>query len=307
MIHGFHRFRLLGSRPGARGETLRAGFQLGLAMALVGANVVAGRVLAQALPIPLILFLRCLLASVVVAPFAGVAAPGLIPSGRMLVSLVLQAATGTLLYNTALLAGLRRTGALEAGLVLSSLPAVVAIGAFLLLGERFDRRRWLAALLAAGALVSLTLGRFGGAGGGSLAGNALVFLGVCGEGSYVLLTKRMPEQIGVERTTFWMQVFSTLLLLPLAAPFLTAAGFAGMTWPIALLLVFHGLTASVLSPLLWYRGIRHVPASVAGVFTTLLPATTALLAVLFLGEALTTGHLLGFALMLASILLATLS
>jgi hypothetical protein len=44
-----------------------ASAQLALAMALVGANVVVARVLAGSLPIPLLLFLRCLLACAVLA------------------------------------------------------------------------------------------------------------------------------------------------------------------------------------------------------------------------------------------------
>ena len=71
------------------------------------------------------------------------------------------------------------------------------------------------------------------------------------------------------------------------------------------LLVFHGLTASVFSLLLWYSGLRRAPAGLAGVFMAFLPASAAVTAVLFLGEPMTTAHLAGFALMLASLLLAT--
>ena len=53
------------------------------------------------------------------------------------------------------------------------------------------------------------------------------------------------------------------------------------------LLVFHSLTASVLCLLLWYAGLRRVPAGVAGVFTALLPASAAVVAVAVLGEAFT--------------------
>ena len=93
-------------------------------MILVGANVAVARVLADALPIPVILFLRCGLASLLLLPFAFTFRPAFLPPRALLGNLLLQAALGTLLYNIALLAGLRRTGALEGGLVLASLPAV---------------------------------------------------------------------------------------------------------------------------------------------------------------------------------------
>ena len=131
-------------------------------MILVGANVAVARVLADALPIPVILFLRCGLASLLLLPFAFTFRPAFLPPRALLGNLILQAALGTLLYNIALLAGLRRTGALEGGLVLASLPAVVAVGAWLLLRERLPPQRWAAAALAALAMAALTLGRSSG-------------------------------------------------------------------------------------------------------------------------------------------------
>jgi drug/metabolite transporter (DMT)-like permease len=280
--------------------------QLALAMMLVGANVAVARVLAGALPIPVILFLRCVLASLVLLPFARLWRPRPFPPLALAINLGVQAALGTLLYNTALLAGLRRTGALEGGLVLASLPAVVAVGAWLLLRERLPPRRWGAVGLAAMAMGALTLGRGGGS-GGSLAGDGLVFLAVCGEAAYALLSKRIAGRMGVIQATFWMQTFSAVMLMPLAVPLLDGPMLLGMGWEIALLLVFHSLTSSVLSLLLWYNGMRHAPASLAGIFTVFLPATAAVLAIVVLHEQPTVAHLAGLALMALSILLASWS
>ncbi len=276
-------------------------------MVLVGANVAVARVLADALPIPVILFLRCVLASLVLLPFTFTFRPGAFPPRALLGNLILQAALGTLLYNIALLAGLRRTGALEGGLVLASLPAVVAIGAWLLLRERLPPRRWAAAALAALAMAALTLGRASGMTAspiGSLAGDALIFLAVCGEAAYALLSKQIAGRISVIQATFWMQVFSATLLAPLALPLLGYPMLAGMGWRIAALLVFHSLTASLLSLLLWYNGMKHAPASLAGIFTAFLPATAAVLAILVLHEQPTLAHAAALTLMLLSMLLA---
>jgi drug/metabolite transporter (DMT)-like permease len=101
-----------------------------------------------------------------------------------------------------------------------------------------------------------------------------------------------------------MQFFSAAMLLPFCLPVLGAA--AALADPaIAGLLVFHSVTASVLCLLLWYAGLLRAPAGVAGVFTSFLPATSAVLAVLVLGEHFSRFHLVGLALMLASIGLAT--
>lgn len=279
--------------------------QLALAMALVGANVAVAKLLAEALPIALIAFLRCALAVVVLWPLARWLDGAVCVPGAVKRNLFLQAVFGTALYNAGLLAGLRLTSALEGGLVLAALPAVVALGSFLWLRERLSARQWLAAGLAGLGMAAITLARLGGGAGASSAlGNLLVFLGVCGEAIYVLLAKRIAGAVPVFTASLWMQAFSALVLLPFAAPGLGAA--AALADPELLgLLVFHSLTASVLCLVLWFAGLRRVPAGVAGVFTGFLPVTAAVTAVVFLGERFGLVHAAGFALMMGSLLLAT--
>jgi drug/metabolite transporter (DMT)-like permease len=277
---------------------------LALSMALVGLNVPVAKTLAESLPIPLIAGLRCAIACLVLLPL--LRAAGLrprLPEPRLAWNLALQAAFGTVLYNAALLAGLRLTSAIEGGLMLATLPAVVAIGGALLLRERLAPRVWAAVMLAAGGMGALTLAAAGG-GEGSLAGNALVLAAVAGEAAYVLLAKRAAGRLPVLLATFWMQAFSVLLLLPFCLPVL--GGAAVLAEPrVAGLLLFHALTSSVLCLVLWYSGLQRVPAGIAGVFTLFLPASASAVAVGVLGEAFTLAHAAGFALMVGSVLLAT--
>jgi len=278
--------------------------QLAAAMALVGANVAVAKLLAEALPIPLIACLRCALACLVLWPLARWMEGQVRPDRAALRNLALQALFGTALYNAGLLAGLRLTTALEGGLVLATLPAVVALGSALWLRERLAPRQWAAAVLAAGGMAVITLARLGGGGHGSALGNALVFAGVCGEATYVLLAKRIAGRMPVITASLWMQFFSAAMLLPFSLPGigaverLAAPGLLG-------LLIFHSLTASVLCLLLWYAGLRRVPAGVAGIFTAFLPAAAAVVAVVALGERFSATHATGFVLMGGSLLLAT--
>lgn len=273
-------------------------------MALVGANVAVAKLLAEALPIALIAFLRCGLAMAVLFPLARWM------DGRVRVprdvawNLALQAVFGTAIYNAGLLAGLRLTTALEGGLVLATLPAVVAIGGAVLLRERLPGRQWSAVALAAGGMAAITVARAAGGAGGSLLGNLLVFGGVLGEAAYVLLARRIVGRVPVVTASLWMQGFSALVLLPFAAPGFGAVA-ALSDASLASLLVFHSLTASVVCLLLWYAGLRRVPAGMAGVFTAFLPGTAALVAVSLLGEAFTAVHAAGFVLMMGSVAVAT--
>lgn len=277
---------------------------LALSMTLVGLNVPVAKLLAEDLPIPLIAGLRCLIACALLLPL--LRASGLVPrlpERGLAWNLVLQAGFGTVLYNLALLAGLSLTSALEGGLMLATLPAMVAIGGAIWLRETLSPRVSAAVVLAALGMGALTVAATRG-GEGSLAGNALVLAAVAGEAAYVLLAKRAAGRLPVLVATFWMQAFSALMLLPFWLPVLDGA--AALAEPrVAGLLLFHALTASVLCLVLWYSGQQRVPAGIAGVFTLFLPATASAVAVGVLGEAFTPAHGAGFLLMIGSIALAT--
>ena len=61
-----------------------------------------------------------------------------------------------------------------------------------------------------------------------------------------------------------------------------------------LAIVWYSLAASVFAFWFWMKGIAHLPANRAGVFTAVLPVTAALTAVVGLGEALSAAHLVAF-------------
>lgn len=272
-------------------------------MALVGANVAVAKLLAEDLSVPMIAGLRCLIACAVLWPLARmIDGPVTVPPD-VRQNLFWQAAFGTVLYNAALLAGLRLTGALEAGLVLATLPAVIALGGWIFLREVLAPRQWAAVALAAGGMGAIALAR-GGDAQGSLPGAALVFAGVCGEAVYAVLARRVAGRVPVVTASLWMQGFSVALLVPFCLPFLGDV-FALADPAVAGLLVFHSLTASVVCLLLWYAGLKQVEAGVAGIFTAFLPGTAAAVAILVLGERATAAHVLGLALLLGSVLLAT--
>ena len=276
---------------------------LALAMAITGSNVVVGKLLALALPVPVILFVRCVLAALILAP-VGLRPDPRPPRGWVLGNVVAQAVGGTVLYNIFLLAGLRTTGALQAGIVLSSLPAVVALGAAVALRERLTARRWTAVGLAAGGVAFVAVGRNADL-RGTVGGDALVMMAVACEASFVLLSRLIANRFPPTRAIFWVQATSAVMLLPLAVPRLAEAWPALASSRLLSLLAYHAISASVLCNLLWYAGMRRVPASLAGIFTVFLPVTAAILALLVLRERFVPALGAGFALVLASLVVAT--
>ena len=71
------------------------------------------------------------------------------------------------------------------------------------------------------------------------------------------------------------------------------------------LLVFYALAASMVTVWLWMTGLRHVPASRAGVFTVLLPVSAAVVGIVLLGERFGAAHVSALGLAMAGLLLAT--
>jgi drug/metabolite transporter (DMT)-like permease len=77
---------------------------------------------------------------------------------------------------------------------------------------------------------------------------------------------------------------------------------AAPTW---WLLLFYSIAASMVTVWLWMTGLKHVPASSAGVFTVMLPVSAAGVGVVFLGERFSAAQGVAFGLALTAVVLAT--
>jgi drug/metabolite transporter (DMT)-like permease len=287
---------------------LAAYLSLAASMALVGSYVGLSKLLVAAFPVFLLAWLRFGIASLAmvhwVAPPAG-AAP-LSRHDRRLV--FLESFLGNFLFSICMLFGVAATSALAAGVVMAAIPAAVALLSRLFLGERVRPRVMLAIACAAIGIAWLALARHGsGPAGGEapLWGYALLLGAVFCEASYVVIGKRLTGQLSARRISALINLWGLLLVTPfglwqaLSFPF----GSVGpSTWA---LLVFYALAASVWSVWLWMRGLLHVPASQAGVFTVMLPLAAATVGVLLLGETFGAAHAGALALALAGLLLAT--
>lgn len=94
--------------------------------------------------------------------------------------------------------------------------------------------------------------------------------------------------------------------LPDALSFVLSSSYANVPASIWALVLWYGLSASVFSFCLWMMGIRHVPGSIAGVFSAVLPVAAALYGIAFLGERPTPAHGIALACVIGGIALASL-
>ena len=264
-------------------------------MALVGTYVALTKPLTAALPVFLLAWLRFGIAAVAMLPWLRrehAEPPIGAPVWR---TLFLQSLFGNFLFSIFMLYGVSMTSATAAGVILATLPAVVAAFSWAFLRERLAPRVWVAVGLAVAGVATLTLARGGPAGGGpSLAGNLLVFGCVCCEAVYVILGKRLTATLSARRISALINLFGLALMTPFGLWQAASFDFGALTPSLWALLVFYALSASVFSTWLWLSGLRHVPANHGGVFTIAMPLAACLVGVAFLGERLALAHAVAF-------------
>jgi drug/metabolite transporter (DMT)-like permease len=298
---------------------------LAASMALVGSYVGLSKLLVAVFPVLLLAWLRFGIAAVAMVPWTARRAgePPLSAQDRRL--LFLQSLFGNFLFSICMLYGVALTSALAAGVVMAALPATVALLARAFLGERIRPRVWGAIGCAALGIALLALARHGeaaGAGAVTLAdgstaaaadaaaallplGYALLLGAVLCEAAYVVIGKRLAAQVPPRRVSALINLWGLALVTPLGLWQARDFDFGTVDASIWLLLVFYALAASAATVWLWMRGLRHVPAPQAGVFTVFLPLAAAAVGVGWLGEPFGAAHGVAFGLAVAGVLLAT--
>jgi drug/metabolite transporter (DMT)-like permease len=272
-------------------------------MTLVGTYVALSKPLTAALPVFILAGLRFGIAAIVMLPWLdrGPGEAPLSPASRMW--LFWQSFFGNFLFSACMLYGVALSSASAAGIIMSLIPAAVALLSWLMLGERPGGRVIIALLLAVAAIAFINLAKFDtGASGAvrtALLGNALLLGAVFCEALYVVIGKRLADQVSPKRVSALINLVGLALTLPFAigtyllmTPRFDFAGVSTQAW---LLLVFYSLAASQWAVWLWMTGLKKVPASQAGVFTVALPIASCLVGALFLGERLAWPHALAFA------------
>ncbi|MES1161921.1 MAG: DMT family transporter, partial [Rhizobacter sp.] len=242
-------------------------------MALVGSYVGLSKVLVLVFPIFLLAWLRFGIAAVAMLGWVkrGVDEAPLNAHDRRL--LFLESFFGNFLFSICMLYGVSLSTALAAGVIMAGLPAMVALMSWAFLKERIATRVMLgiACAVAGIALVSVTKHPGAADTGSSLWGNLLLLGALTCEASYVVIGKKLTGRVSPKRISALINLWGLGLVAPFGlwqtASFDFSTVAAGSWW----LLLFYSIAASVVTVWLWMTGLKHVPASAAGVFTVLLP------------------------------------
>ncbi len=291
---------------------------LALSMALVGSYVALSKPLVAALSVFLLAWLRFGIGGLAMLGWLK-PAPNEAPMSSATKSLVfLESFVGNFLFTIAMLFGVSMTTAVSAGVIMSTIPAAVALMSWAFLKERIGLRVWAAVACGVLGITVLALSKselhiHGGRGldanstdNTMLWGNLLVFVAVLCEAAYAVIGKKLTGSLSPKRIAALINLWGLALMTPVGLYAAWNFQFSTVTPSIWLLLVFYGMAASVWTVWLWMTGLRTVPAAHAGVFTVMLPISAAVVGVCVLGESLSAMQLLAFGIALLGVLLATL-
>ena len=279
---------------------------LALSMSLVGSYVALSKPLAAAFPVFLLAWLRFGIGGLAMAHWLRKPAsePPMTPRTRRL--LFLESFLGNFLFSICMLFGIALSSALAAGVIMAAIPAAVALLSWIFLKERITVRVGLAIAFAVAGIALVSLVRHDEAdGGGSLLGNLLLLGSVVCEASYVVIGKRLTGNVSAKRISALVNLWGLLLVTPFGAWQAWHYDFAAVSTGTWSLLLFYSLAASMVTVWLWMTGLRHVPASSAGVFTVLLPISAGAVGVALLGEHFNAPQAGAYGLALAGVVLAT--
>ncbi|MDR1359794.1 MAG: DMT family transporter [Deltaproteobacteria bacterium] len=295
-------FRFTGSRPRLSGY-------LGAVLAtfIWSGNFIAGRVLKETATPSILTFWRCMLAALILLPFA---LPGLKrewPVVRANIKFfILLSILGISIPNIFIYSAARYSQTLNLSILALSVPLFVIILARIFLGEHLSLPRVFGlAVTIIGILLLLSKGdinllmnlRFE-------RGDLLIFGNTIPFAVYTLMLRKMPK--GIRGTTF-MLVFlflGAVFVIPPLLWELCTDGYMLFSFELAGWLLYVSLGASILGYAFWNLGVAKIGSARTSIIYYLIPVFCGIEGILLLNEPVLSVHVISMALIIAGTFLA---
>jgi drug/metabolite transporter (DMT)-like permease len=208
------------------------------------------------------------------------------------------------LAHTAGTAGLALTTASSTTLIAATEAPATVLLAWLLLRERVSLPTMIVAAAAGAGVGLVILPDLDGLGGGSLAGDGLVAFATLVAAVYVIVSRRLVggmaalPLVALQQTVGWL--WSVLALLAGAALGWVPIGLSELAPRTIALAALTGVIQYAIAFWLWLVGLRHLPASRATLFLSLIPVFGVAGGAVVLGERLGPSQWIGAAVVLVA-------
>lgn len=201
--------------------------------------------------------------------------------------------------------GIRLTNSSFAGIMISLIPVVTAIGSGIFLHEKPPKSTygWILCSVAGVAVISISQ-----AGDGVVkpAGILLLILAIIAGAGFTLCSRSMADEFTPYERTFVMMVMG-FIFFTCSGIVLEGGGFVSQVTEAAvdkyviLPVLYLSLASSVLAFLMLNYSVTYLDAAKATVFTNLIPIISLLAGVLILGEPFSAVYLVGIVLILVGV------
>nr|AIA15338.1 EamA-like transporter family [uncultured bacterium] len=283
--------------------------ELLLAQTTIGVAIVASKYLLQIFPIYLLLGIRFGLSTCMMLLLAWCTGHNMHQNkdGNRLSKkdfgvLFAQAVCAGFLFNILINTGLTLTTATMAGIINSTVPAMIAVFSYALLKEKLSKQQTIGIALAIIGLLILTLGKGNlDISTSSLYGNLLIILAVFPEALFTVIAKWHGDHVKPNIMALYVCLFNALLFAPFALWQAPGFDFGSVTAAQWWLIILYSFTAVVFY-VCWYRGLEHHTAGTAALMSSFMPVATTILAITFLSESVSMIEMTGMLLVIASII-----
>lgn len=273
-------------------------------MAMFGSATPVSRIVGQEFPVLLAAEFRVILGTLALLPVAAVHFGEIARISKAdWIRIGVIALFGMFGFTVLMLYGMRLIPGAAGAVVMSTAPALTAVGAIIFLGESLTKTKTAAIGLAVVGVLTLNLLSASESGGMLIAGSLLVLAAVCCEAVYTLMGRHTTQKVSPVLIAF----LAAALSIPLFAPFAVWQA-ASWTWSETsmagwMALAWYGAGTLALGSWLWYAGVARASGSTAAGFMAVMPCSALVLSYLLLDEPFRWAHIAGFAIVLASVLI----
>lgn len=286
----------------------KAYFAVLLSALLYGANVIAGRLIADSIPPITLSALRALFGLLILLPLAWTAlksAPK--PTMKELFQLFMIGLIGVSIPYISLISGLARTTATNASVIFATLPAMTNLMLFLISKVRPTRHQLLGIMISfLGLVIVFTQGdifhllsfKIG-------QGELFLFVNVICIGLFNVVGQNFMQKFSPLVTSIYTLIFAVLTMSPLGLWQANSSPWQ-LTWYQWLLVVYMGCGAAGLAYFLNLFGIQKIGGAQVSILNNFQHVFSISLGVIILKESLYAYHWLGFLLVISGVILSLL-
>lgn len=280
-----------------------------LANLIWGGNFVIGRIGVEYFPPILFSLFRWMIAFILLTPFM---LNPLKRDWKILREhkhiLLLLAVTGIAGYNTVIYFALQFTTSINAAVVNSTTPLMIAIFAIFILKEKLSFNQaggiflsvlGISFIISKGSIASFLSWSFN-------AGDLLVLTAVLFWALYSVIVKKYSGILPGLSTLYVTSFIGILILIPLSILEYSQTDVQLVFTPFSIgILLYVGFLASIIAFLSWNFGVSLIGAARAGVFLNLLPVFATTFAILFTAESLYIYQIIGGGIVIFGVLLSS--